>query len=699
TNQGFAKDELAADGTSGPYQLSNTNILAQSELVIVETRDRVRADVVLERRELTRFRDYTIDYLTGRLIFNFPVALSDANFNPNVIVVDYETSEETERNLTIGGRLQATLLDGRLRVGTNLISEEGSALAAGSLKRLAAVDALVQIDEGTQLRMEYAISDDAAQPGSADAKLVELTHTSRRLSGEAYFREEQAGFGLGQTNSNTNSIRRYGLRGSIQLSEYTTQDSARRATRSLEASVYREDNLTNGSNREAGEVTVTQRTDRLTLSAGLRAARDRLVGVGAGVRQSLLALVRANYTIPRLGLTLIASREQPISDNNEVSDLPERTIVGLDKQLGTYATLNIRHEFFETGLTSGSNTAVGFTVRPWSGAMITAASDLVDDASARRLGGTLSLDQELQLSERWAASAGIRSRRIFARSMGVGNEFIQVAPDAAVSALETNEDFGAAYAGLSYRDELMVASIRGEMRQSTQEDSYILTASVARDLNDELSIAGTTRAAWLNPDQGDVREQIDVRLAFAWRPEGGRLAILNRTDFGHLSGDTQGTRTKWVNNLAANTLIGDRAELSVNHGIKYVREDLNFGRHDALVNLVGLETRYDISPTLDVGFAGSVLFDDEGNRSWSYGPSLGVTPAENMWLSVGYNLEGFDDPDFADAEMRRNGLFMKLRMKFDEQTLSGLLRQISPGQNAGPAPHQLPLARQFEYAY
>ena len=178
-----------------------------------------------------------------------------------------------------------------------------------------------------------------------------------------------------------------------------------------------------------------------------------------------------------------------------------------------------------------------------------------------------------------------------------------------------------------------------------------------------------------------------------------RAMSVNRTDLGHLSGDAQGTRTKWVNNLAANALIGDRAEVSVNHGIKYVREVLNFGQHSALVNLVGLETRYDITPTLDIGFAGSVLFDDDGNRRWSYGPSLGVTPAENMWLSVGYNLEGFDDSDFADAEMRRNGLFMKLRMKFDEQTLSGLLRQISPGQNVGPAPRQLPLARQFEYAY
>ena len=47
TNQGFAKDEIAAAGTSGPYYLSNTPILANSEEIVIETRDRVRADNIL----------------------------------------------------------------------------------------------------------------------------------------------------------------------------------------------------------------------------------------------------------------------------------------------------------------------------------------------------------------------------------------------------------------------------------------------------------------------------------------------------------------------------------------------------------------------------------------------------------------------------------------------------------------------------
>lgn len=691
TNQGFAKDELPADGTSGPYRLSNTNILAQSETLIVETRDRVRADIVLDRRELTRFRDYTLDYFTGELIFSFPVALSDADFNPNVIVVDYETSERVERNITFGGRAQTTLLGGRLRLGANVISEDGSSVSAGSLKRLAGIDGLLKLSDDTELRLEYAVSNDAAIVGTREAKLAELVHTSSTLSGEAYYREEEAGFGLGQTNSNTNSIRRYGLRGSIRLSEFTTDDAARRGVRTLDTALYREENLTTGDTRDAGEVTVKHQSARLSFAAGLRAARDRLVG--RGLRESVLALARANYSIPRFGLNLLASREQPISGGDEVSDFPQRTLVGLDKTLGSRATLNLRHEITESGTAKAQNTAFGLTVNPWRGSSLSASSDLVQSQSLRRLGATLTLDQELRLSERWAASIGVRSRRILARSVGVMDEFIQVAPDAAVSPLEISEDFTAAYAGLSYRDDIMVASIRGETRQAVSEDTYIVTASLARELSQQLSMAGSSRVTIGDPQTGASSEQVDVRMGLAWRPNGNGLVILNRTDFGLQTGGGQTTRTKWVNNMTANVMLRENWEMSLNHGIKYVSEEFSFGRETALINLVGAETRFDLSPYIDLGLTGSVLFDDAGSRRFSYGPSLGFAPADNIWMTVGYNFDGFEDADFAAAEQSREGVYLKLRLKFDEHTLRGLLRHVSPDRRVGAS--AVPSATRF----
>jgi hypothetical protein len=58
--------------------------------------------------------------------------------------------------------------------------------------------------------------------------------------------------------------------------------------------------------------------------------------------------------------------------------------------------------------------------------------------------------------------------------------------------------------------------------------------------------------------------------------------------------------------------------------------------------------------------------------AWSAGPSLGFTPFENGWLSVGWNLAGFHDRDFEEARYTRSGPYVRMRFKFDQLTLQSL---------------------------
>jgi hypothetical protein len=67
-----------------------------------------------------------------------------------------------------------------------------------------------------------------------------------------------------------------------------------------------------------------------------------------------------------------------------------------------------------------------------------------------------------------------------------------------------------------------------------------------------------------------------------------------------------------------------------------------------------------------------------GTTEWSFGPSIGFSPKENVWASVGYNLTGFEDRDFKAAEYTRNVLYIKLRLKFDEDSLDWMLDQTAP---------------------
>ena len=128
-----------------------------------------------------------------------------------------------------------------------------------------------------------------------------------------------------------------------------------------------------------------------------------------------------------------------------------------------------------------------------------------------------------------------------------------------------------------------------------------------------------------------------------------------------------------------NTLINDRLQLSANYGIKYNKTEVNGQTLDSVTHLLGAETRFDLTEKIDLGLRGQVLANsDFSEAQYSFGPSIGVSPVDNVWISLGYNLEGFRDDDFEAAEYSRDGVFLKFRVKFDQDTADGLLRRISP---------------------
>src|SRR5439155_24413571 len=75
-------DEIGGLGISGPYTLSRRDGVLNSERVEIVTRDRNNPSAILSRRAMTRFADYTIEPLSGRLVFRQPVPSGDERLNP-----------------------------------------------------------------------------------------------------------------------------------------------------------------------------------------------------------------------------------------------------------------------------------------------------------------------------------------------------------------------------------------------------------------------------------------------------------------------------------------------------------------------------------------------------------------------------------------------------------------------------------------
>ena len=713
TNQGFAKDEIAAQGTSGPYFLSNAPILANSETITIETRDRVRADVILERRILTRHLDYTLDNLTGQIIFRLPVDVSDSAFNPNVIVVDYETAQDAERNLSYGGRVQKQIMADKVQIGSTFVHEGGNGNGAGAQASMIGAEIIAQVTRGTEFRAEIATSRNKQSAGddfkTANAYLAEINHTSKKLTANVYIRSEQAGFGLRQRSTSTIDVRRYGASASYLISQFENDKTGRRGNRNVTASLYREDNLNTGDSRTLAEMNFSQESDSLSGSVGLRAVQDDL---GAGnERRSILAVIRARHVLPKHGATFQITREQPLGGKGNVDDFPQRTRLSVEKTLTKKARIQISHDILGGERNSGQNTTLAVSYAPWAGTEIQAGSDMITSDSGRRIGATIGLDQQFQINEKWSASLGLSNRRVLADTNTAPNPvanpvanpvpnpitspvigpLTQIAPDAAISGFETNQNFTAAYLGLGYRTGKTSISSRLETRKSTNSRDFNASFAAAREMSETLSFAGAVRANFRNQDDGTPvvsnvtiptsgkSSRIDGRLGAAWRPKNNDTVFLNRLDIVHENSLSGAKTTKLVNNFTANKMISERWQVTGNYGVKYVKSVLDDNKFSGFSHLLGVETRFDVTKKIDIGLHGSILID-QGTKtaSYAYGPSVGLSPVENVWLSLGYNVSGYTDRDFADAEYAQKGVYLKFRFKFDQNSAKGLLKMISP---------------------
>lgn len=681
TNQGFAKDEIAADGTTGIYLLSEAPVVRNSEIVTIETRDRVRPDRIVSSRTMKRYYDYEIDFTTGEILFRHPVAVSDENFNPNVIVVDYERVADTERNVTAGGRLAIHTTDRRLEAGVTYIHEEGSSTGANAESDLIGVDATARLSEATELRAEVASSDANSNIGDASgaAYLLEATHQAERVQANAYYREEEAGFGVGQQGSNSSGLRRFGADVKAQVSETDGQ----RRERLVRASAYREESLSDGSSRDVAEVSLAQESANLGLAAGLKAVKEKYSDEN---RESVLATASVRKRVPELGLNLIASHEQPlVSDGDETTLFPQRTTIGMDKDLNEWATLNARHEINNGENASGQNSVVGITTRPWMGGEVRASADMMTQDSAQRVGSTVSVDQTIAINEKWTASGGL-ARRSYINSNDdnrdvTADDALSPFEDGVRSQLVQDEAYKSAHIGLGYQDVNEAASARTEVRDSTLGNRWSVTVGGAREISEKFSYALAGR--YQNETRSDVpnSRRGEIRLGTSWRPRGEGMIVFDRLDLKHENISGQSDVSKIVNNLGVNTMVTDQTQMSVNWGIKYQDSKVSNIKTSGVTQLIGTEVRHDVTERIDVGVSGSALIDHTTNTmDYSFGPSVGISPVDNVWASVGYNFSGYEDEDFVAAEYNRHGLYIKIRAKFDQHTAEGFLKSISPDE-------------------
>ncbi|MEA1877205.1 MAG: hypothetical protein U9N86_10080, partial [Bacteroidota bacterium] len=126
TDRKMTLDEIRGEGISGYYYLSQSNVTRFSEKIEIAIRDRYHFDEIIQRTRLTRFQDYTINYIDGTIMFKQPVASMDAAGNPIFIAVSYEYRSQ-EKDAYIGGLRYQHRIGENIQISTTLIGEDRGA--------------------------------------------------------------------------------------------------------------------------------------------------------------------------------------------------------------------------------------------------------------------------------------------------------------------------------------------------------------------------------------------------------------------------------------------------------------------------------------------------------------------------------------------------------------------------------------------
>lgn len=652
TNQAFMRDEIRGDGTSGLYRLRSAPIIANSEQIRIEVRDRFDTGEVIESRTLSRFLDYTLDPLDGTLYFKQPVPSRDQAFNPVFIVVEYESQSSANEELVAGGRASLRTSDDNVEVGVSYIDEN----QLGAESDLTGVDFRWQINPETLVKAEAATSNriENGNETGGDAKALTVEHRGAVVDVRAYMKEVDEDFGLGQQNAAEKGIRKLGVDGRAQVADRWFVDGEASWQQNLESEAI----------RKTARAQVRYERRGFTATTGVVHASDEFDD-GETRESSLLELGVSQ----QMGdLLLRANGDIELSASAANADYPNTLTIGADYRIRDGVELFAEYEDASGADLEASMARLGVRATPWARAQVNSSITSQETEFGPRLFSNVGLIQGFQLTDHWTMDIGLDQAETLTdpgirqfdeqRELGSGS---------------FNEDFTSVFVGATYSGELWSANSRIEFRDSDSEQRRSLLSGWYREpsMGHGLS-AGLNVFASENID-GTSATAADLKFGWAWRKAESRWSFLNRTDLIiediEMIAQRQESR-RIVNNFNANRRISARTQLSLQYAFKIVKTMFDNQEFTGYTDLVGLDFRRGFKNKWDWGAHTSIYHSWESEVvDYGFGLDVGYNVMDNMWISVGYNFDGFHDSDFAAARYTADGPFLQISVKTDQHTL------------------------------
>ena len=114
-------------------------------------------------------------------------------------------------------------------------------------------------------------------------------------------------------------------------------------------------------------------------------------------------------------------------------------------------------------------------------------------------------------------------------------------------------------------------------------------------------------------------------------------------------------------------------QMSLQYAFKYVSSEFDDDAYSGYTDLIGVDLRRSIRRRWDVGINTSIYHSYNSKViDYGFGADLGFNVRDNMRLTLGYNVAGFQDSDFAQARYTAQGPYLRFSIKADQQTLKNI---------------------------
>lgn len=655
-------EELPANGTSGPYLLGKPGLVSNSEQVEIVTRDRNQPAIILKTVPQTRFSDYQIETLTGRLLFDAPVASLDANLNPVSIRVTYEIDLGGAKFWVAGVAAQVKV-NAALEVGGSVVTDRNPQ----DPSTLKSVNASVKLAERTSLVAEVAQTDKLSS-GTGRGERIEIQHAGDAWDARAYFGRTDPAFdnptaGLDKGRGEA------GAKASYRIAEDTR----------LVGEYIRSEDILNHAQRAGGLVGVERMLgEGMRLEVGMRHVRQPAnagggiggIGSAAAPAQADIDALRVKLSAPVPGMAqanVYGEAEQDVHDSSR-----RLLAAGGEYRFDNGGRAYGRHEFISS---LGSNYALDSQQRRYATVLGLDAEYMRDgrgfsEYRARNAFDGRGAEAAIGLRNRWHLAEGLR--------LNTSIEHVQV-----LSGSEQNQS-AAATAAIAYTGSpRWKGTARLELRGGQTSDGVLSTLGLGYKLTDRWTLLGRNRYALTRNKDAAAGNKTDewLQLGVAYRAL-ETLGWNGLAKYEHkLERDTGSNDVDRVVHLLsahANYQPDRHTALSARYAAKLALDQSNGLASRGTAQLVGGRITRDLGGRWDIGLVTQLLLSGgTAQRQTGVGAELGYLVQENLWLSAGYNLSGFYDRDLSAQGETRKGLYVRLRFKFDERGLQGLFGEHS----------------------